>query len=105
MEHQDWDDIVIKKTKSPKKETFQKHEKIIEPPKKLGISILQARQLKNVTQKELANVLRINVNFINRWELGKENPNNFQIAQIEKRLGVKLPRNKLTKSLTDLDNI
>ena len=103
MEHQDWQTVVIA-SKKPivQRETFQKTEKIIEAPKKLGLSILQARQSKGITQKELANLLCINVISINKWESEKETPTNLQLSQIEKKLSIKLPRNKLVKLPDDL---
>ena len=107
MEHQDWNSITFNnKNAVTKNEEAKKihSNKIINPelvkveaPKDLGKLISQARTAKGKNQKELANVLGINQQILSRWESNKEIPNNLQIANIEKTLGVKLPRVKKMK--------
>jgi ribosome-binding protein aMBF1 (putative translation factor) len=50
-----------------------------------------------VTRQTLANRLGIAVTLLTRWETGKDIPTNFDIAKIERQLGVKLPRTKKIK--------
>jgi len=66
-----------------------KHETVSKDLKK---SIQQARQAKNMTQKQLAQALVMDVKIVNEYESGKAIPNNAVIAKMEKALGVKLPR-------------
>jgi ribosome-binding protein aMBF1 (putative translation factor) len=67
----------------------------IEAPPNLGKLIEQARG--GVTRQTLANRLGIAVTLLTRWETGKDIPTNFDIAKIERQLGVKLPRTKKIK--------
>ena len=69
----------------------------IEAPKNLGQLICQARNTKKINQKTLANELQISISVLSRWETNKETPTNAVISKIEKKLGIKLPRNKKTK--------
>ena len=69
----------------------------MEIPKQLCQMISQARNAKNKTQKVLASELRISSIILNKWESGKETPTNKDIANLEKHLGVKLPRIKKIK--------
>lgn len=114
MEHQDWNNVVIncKDTKdkvSEKKEQLEKQSKYVPPPEtikmkapsNLGSLISQARNAKKIKQKDLAALLTISVSVLSRWESNKETPTNTEIAKIEKKLGVKLPRNKKTKVDSD----
>ena len=57
-------------------------------------AIMQARNAKGLTQKQLANQLQIQPQVINEYESGKAIPNNQVIAKIERALGAKLPRAK-----------
>ena len=105
MEHQDFNTIVLSKKqehvpKSSNKEVSQRQQDEdikLEVPKKLGQLISQGRILKNKNQKEFSLELGISQQILSRWESGKENPNNSDIAKIEKVLGVRLPRLKKTK--------
>ena len=106
MEHQDWNNITFTNKKQEKQERKEKQnsnyvpppETIkMEAPKLLGQLICQGRNTKKITQKALASELQISVSILSRWESNKEFPNNKQIADIEKKLGIKLPRMKKTK--------
>jgi len=66
-------------------------------PPQLGKQIEQARASKKLTRQDLATKLVVQVSVIERYENGKEVPNNAFIAKIEKTLGVKLPRVKKIK--------
>ena len=103
MDCQDWNNITFNTpSQNKKKEQVKKidsnkqnndPEKIrMEAPKQLGHLISQARNTKGKTQKILANELGINQQILGKWETNKEVPTNLQISQIEKNLGVKLPR-------------
>ena len=107
MEHQDWTNITLNGAGANKKKadllankkTISKYvpppETIkMEAPTNLGQLILQARNTKSKTQKVLATELKISASILSRWETNKEAPTNKQIADIEKTLGVKLPRSK-----------
>ena len=110
MEHQDFNNVVFN-SKETKKNTNQTKEiqknisqKVanpetikIEAPKKLGLLISQARTTKGLNQKQLSSQLGISNILLSRWESEKEIPNNTQIANIEKKLGIKLPRIKKIK--------
>jgi ribosome-binding protein aMBF1 (putative translation factor) len=108
MEHQDWNNISFNnKSETKMREDAKKinSNKItnpedfkIEAPKDLGKLIAQARTTKKKNQKELASELGINQQIISRWESNKEIPTNLQIANIEKKLGIKLPRTKKIKT-------
>tara|TARA_B110000285_G_C15137057_1_gene627760 strand:+ start:1516 stop:1851 length:336 start_codon:yes stop_codon:yes gene_type:complete len=99
---QDWTTVVL--TKSPtikgaeSNKTPTKDENEIVKPKKidhnLKKSIQQARLNKNISQKELANMMNVPIQTIVNYENGKAIPNNLFISKIEKKLNVKLPRIK-----------
>ena len=108
--HQDWNTIIFnsssdKKKKEAYSEEQKKQSKHIPPsesikleaPNNLGKTISQARITKNLTQKALANQLGISIQLINKYESGKEIPDNATIAKIEKHIGIKLPRCKKVK--------
>ena len=105
---QDWN-IVKFNTVSDKKETNKEREinnkkkssnqpdpekTRLEAPKKLGQLISAGRTAKSLNQKDFANKLGISVQILSRWEANKEIPTNQNIANIEKVLGIKLPRCK-----------
>ena len=105
MNHQDWNVITFntpsqnKKTEENKKLHSNKinndPEKFrYEAPKKFGQLLMQARTSKNLNQKDISTLLGISLNIYNKWESNKELPTNAQIADIEKKLNIKLPRNK-----------
>uniref|UniRef100_A0A6C0AYE1 HTH cro/C1-type domain-containing protein n=1 Tax=viral metagenome TaxID=1070528 RepID=A0A6C0AYE1_9ZZZZ len=106
MEHQDWNNITFTNKKQEKQERKEKQNSNyfsspetmkMEAPKLLGQLICQGRNTKKLTQKMLASELQISTSILSRWESNKEFPNNKQIADIEKKLGIKLPRMKKTK--------
>ena len=104
MDNQDWTPIVFNKPSEKKGKEVTKSKYVpppetikMEAPKNLGQLICQGRAAKNKTQKLLASDLGISPSVLSRWENNKEFPNNAQIANIEKTLGVKLPRAKKTK--------
>jgi len=111
MQHQDWNSITFKnvsdkKTKEDAKKihsnkTSNPDEVKLEQLKNLGQLIAQARNAKNLNQKELASKLGISPQTLGRWESNKETLTNSQIASVEKQIGVKLPRNKKTKIVTE----
>lgn len=103
MEHQDFKPVVFNASKpNIKKPTHSNDEKknteskIIAPPK-LGQIILQSRTSLNKTRKQFAIELNISEQILSRWETNKEIPTNLQIALMEKKLSVKLPRTKKIK--------
>eukprot|EP00300_Choanocystis_sp_HF-7_P036934 c52897_g1_i1.p2 GENE.c52897_g1_i1~~c52897_g1_i1.p2 ORF type:complete len:151 (-),score=29.92 c52897_g1_i1:12-431(-) len=67
------------------------HQKV---PLELRKAIAQARQVKKMTQKDLATRLNEKVTVVNDYESGKAIPNNGMIARMEKILDCKLPRPK-----------
>ena len=106
MEHQNWEPIVFNNSNNSINSNNSNNsinrkndntEIKIEVPKQLYQMISQARNAKNKTQKQLASELGISSNILNKWESGKEVPNNNDIAKIEKILAVKLPRIKKIK--------
>jgi ribosome-binding protein aMBF1 (putative translation factor) len=107
MEHQDWNNVAFNnKSDTKKREDSKKinssklsnpEDVKIEAPKELGKLISQARTTKGKNQKELASELGVNQQILGRWESNKEIPTNLQIANIEKKLGIKLPRTKKIK--------
>ena len=104
MEHQDWKSITFnnvsdnKKREQAKKihsnKTSNPEEVKLEQQKNLGQLIAQARNTKNLNQKQLAAQVGVSSQILGRWESNKEVLTNAQIASIEKITGVKLPRNK-----------
>ena len=105
MDCQDWNTITFNTPSKNKKLVAAKkvnsnrvnnnpEEVRMEAPKQLGLLISTARTTTNKTQKELASLLGISVQILGRWESNKEIPTNLQIANLEKNLGIKLPRCK-----------
>ena len=105
MDCQDWNTITFNTpSQNKKKEEIKKvhsnkvsndPEKVrMEAPKQLGQLISQARNTKGKTQKNLAYELGVSPQILAKWEANKELPTNLQISQIERNLGVKLPRAK-----------
>ena len=105
MKHQNWEPIIFSRTNTQKQSENEKpisqqpytEDVKVEAPKSLGQLICVARTTKSKTQKQLATELGISHTIISRWEIGKEIPSNAQIAAIEKKLGIKLPRCKKVK--------
>ena len=115
MSHQDWNPVIFNKPKpiSNNKQSNinlenSKHRIVVTqrdrnlasteveaPPKidnDLRKAIQQGRQSKNLTQKELAQLVGVQQSEITNYENGKAIPNNQFIAKLEKKLGCKLPR-------------
>ena len=104
MDHQDWKSITFNNASDNKKhvelkkihsnKTSNPEEVKLEQQKNLGQLISQARNTKNLNQKQLAALVGVSSQILGRWESNKEVLTNAQIASIEKVTGVKLPRNK-----------
>lgn len=104
MEHQDWKSITFNNVSDNKKrdqakkihsnKTSNPEEVKLEQQKNLGQLIAQARNGKNLNQKQFAAQVGVSSQILGRWESNKEVLTNAQIASIEKITGVKLPRNK-----------
>lgn len=107
MNHQDWNPVVFKKTEKrthidKKSKTVKKledsenddfsHKKVTLD---LKLSIQRARNARKLTQKQLATQMNLPVSIIMNYENGKAIPNNRFISNLERTLGVKLPRVKL----------
>lgn len=101
MQHQDWNNVTF----TPKKDQTDKKHKDksisqkasnfdyeLKPSSSLSKTIVQARNTKGLKQSELSKQFGISNLILQRWESGKEFPNNQQIANLEKILGTKLPR-------------
>lgn len=107
MEHQDWNITTfntvsnnakreLSKKKHSNKTSNPQDFKIVQH-KNLGQLICSARAAKSMSQKDLANKIGISAQILSRWESNKEILTNTNIANIEKILGVKLPRNRKTR--------
>lgn len=101
MQHQDWNNIVftnkqdtnLKKSKDKViSQKLSNNNFELKPPPSLSKSIIQARNTKGLKQIDLSKQAGISNLILQRWESGKEFPNNQQIANLEKILGIKLPR-------------
>lgn len=111
MEHQDFkvvtfnskiDKIKLDNIKEVEKKISQMHinndEIKMEAPKKLGLLISQGRTSKGFkSQKDLATKLGVSAAVVQKWENNSIIPTNLEIANIEKAIGVKLPRSKKIK--------
>lgn len=60
----------------------------------LSKAIMQGRQAKSMTQKDLALKIGVKAPIIQSYENGKAIPDPGVLVKIERALGVKLPRNK-----------
>ena len=101
MQHQDWNNITFtpKKDETNKKykakSISQKNSNLdyeLKPQLSLSKTIMQARNTKGLKQTDLSKLIGISNLILQRWESGKEFPNNQQIANLEKILETKLPR-------------
>ena len=110
MDHQDWNNITFTNNadKKKKQDNAKKISQLrpdenmkVEAPSKLGQLIAKARGTKNKTQKQFATEIGISAQVLARWETNKEIPTNLDIANMERALGVKLPRVKKVKSKID----
>ena len=55
--------------------------------------LVKARNKKNLTQEQLANLMHVKKNIINKYEQGNIVPNNIIINKLRKILGYNLPKN------------
>lgn len=107
MEHQDWKPVIWRKqTKSSSSTKYiQGHSKIKkldsddpEPPKKLShsvkIEIQKARSAKKLTQKQLANMVNLQVQTVSDYESGKAIPNKQILNKFSRILGINLNKIK-----------
>lgn len=117
MSHQDWNPVIFNKPKplpnnkqsninlessKPRIVVTQRDRNLdsteVEALPKIDIelkkAIQQGRQAKNLTQKELAQLVGVQQSEITNYENGKAIPNNQFIAKLEKSLNCKLPRIK-----------
>ena len=118
FKHQDWEPVVLKKapqqTKDNNKGLANKnykpnsnsntvvpkklldddldHFEIKTVSRSLSVQIQQARNLKKMTQKDLANKLNTQPSVIQSYENGKAVPNGEFLAKMSKILGVKLKK-------------
>jgi len=60
--------------------------------KSLSKAIMQARTVKNMTQKDLATAINEKPQVVAEYESGKAIPNPQIISKLERQLGCKLPR-------------
>ena len=66
---------------------------------KLGEKIKEIRKNKNISQEQLANMLKINRNYLSRIETGKSDPNSTILKQIAEIFNIDL--NTLLEINTD----
>ena len=106
MEHQDWDNITIGKSKKSKVDKSDKPRVSDQPkykededgipikksfPKDFGQKMQQARNNKGWSQKDLAQKLNVTITTIQEYEQNKvANPNKSFARKIESVLGSKL---------------
>jgi hypothetical protein len=105
MSHQDWTPLILNKSKEPViKEIVAKNKitsnssvkldendeviKIKTVPKEMCNLIINARNIKKLTRKQLANQLNLKEDIITNIETGKAIYDGNQIAKIKKFLGV-----------------
>lgn len=106
MQHQDWQFVIFKKKTAAtvtevvktkihnpiasgvKLDENDEVSKIKYVPKEISNEISQARNLKNMTQKQLALGLNLKPDIINNIESGKAIYNGEQIARIRRQLGL-----------------
>jgi ribosome-binding protein aMBF1 (putative translation factor) len=106
MSHQDWNTVTFNKPKSLSNNSkvvsqgISRNEYTVSN-KELPKALQQARQAKNMTQKDLCIKLNIQTKDLNDWERGASIPSNQVIANISKELGVQLPRNRKTIKETE----
>jgi putative transcription factor len=99
--HQDWENITWTKPKQNKENKPKPNKKFNlldsedpPPPQKCTLEIrkkiMQGRNIKKWTQKQLADKLNVPASVINNYENGKEKPTNQHIQKLSKLLGVKI---------------
>tara|TARA_B100001250_G_C19265597_1_gene556824 strand:+ start:77 stop:397 length:321 start_codon:yes stop_codon:yes gene_type:complete len=100
---QDWSQVVF--TKTPKvdgKSKIKKEQDIdIEDVKKIQTiskenqeKIRTARTVKKIKQKDLAQMINVDVNVIQQYENGKVIPNMLIMTKLEKKLNIRLDKTK-----------
>ena len=113
FQHQDWNPVILKKTSKPTKtsSTLGKKPpqegdefKLAKVGKDLKIAIMQARLLKKMSQKDLANRCGVGIDIIQKYESGKIIPNNKFVVKLEKILGTSLPRITKPKKDTNIND-
>jgi putative transcription factor len=67
------------------------------------VALMQARQAKGISQKDLAAKLNVKTSLITDYEQGKAVPQGAFIAQMNKVLGVTLPKIPKKKAVKDDD--
>lgn len=97
MDHQDWNTVTFQTPKklpvSSGKGNMSSNKEYSLVNKDLPLQLQQARQAKNLTQKQLATRCNIDVHDIAAWEKGNRLPTNDIIAKLSKELSIRLPRN------------
>ena len=105
LEHQDWNTIYLNLDKHKKDKNDGKTKKIKGPSnslsktdldtfknKKIDVTfskkIIQARNSKKLTQKQLAQLINVKPAVINDYETGKALPNSAVINKLKKTLGI-----------------
>ncbi|SAM04447.1 hypothetical protein [Absidia glauca] len=76
----------------------------VAPPPKIDISVGKAlqkgRQDKNMTQKDLAQLINEKPQVVNEYEAGKATPNQQVLGKMERALGIKLRGKNIGEPLT-----
>ena len=99
---QEWEPVIWTKSKSekPNRPTQSRLSKKMSkldsdeplPPEKstleLRLKIIQARNIKKLSQKQLAEKLNVQTNLINNYENGKEKPTHKHMQKLSKILGI-----------------
>ncbi|KAJ6242738.1 endothelial differentiation-related factor 1 [Anaeramoeba flamelloides] len=96
---------VRKKNTNEGRKMYQlEHDNEVRKHKTLGVSvgrkILQARNTKKITQKQLAQQCSVKVSVINDYERGKAIPDNRLLTRMERILGVSLRDGSKKKTTT-----
>jgi len=108
MEHQDWKPVIWRKqikSSSSSTKRIQGHSKIKkidtddpDPPKKMShsvkIEIQKARAAKQLSQKQLANMVNLPVKTVSDYESGKAIPNRQILSKFSTILGINLNKIK-----------
>jgi len=102
----------VKKKKPVKEKTRKAKKKIefnIETDDELieeyGYAIKKARELKHLTQEELAKKINEPISVIKKIESMKYEPNNKIVSKLENKLAIKLKQRKQSKKITQSERI